>query len=529
MLTRSNLIGIPRVIDHNDPTDVHFFLDCFEKYWNTTDKRKLPDEIRWYGRALYAQDALKGRDESASLEKVSHQIPGTQAHVPDTYVSTFGHVIFIIGFHYPLTSKRGRPMQLDDSYNFCEPLLRQFADIWIGKLARNGFNRRVAQCLVYSSILILDLLPISGSSDWAAKENVDGKCVVKSHTYRWALEQTRQPVKTMLKYIVNELCVGVFVVRNAASEAYPCLLKGTHFEDDGVLNNNVSHTCKVRLAAFHPTEQAAWINESAEVLLLVVDEANPIRSEVVLDRDELVYVHPNKVRAEEYSHLPLEQCKHVYEDLVNQYKSLAKKIDERIHWRELDNTANQLSAERHKLNYRLQELEDEEEKRDREERMRVAKQDKEKREEKSAREAKRDKEKREEERAREAKRDKEEKEERARVAKREKEERKESEERSRVKREEERVRVIHQKIEGGKEITIYVNTRAIVSKLGTIKLVGNSRDSILRVKSKLESVVGVTTHEMIISNASDEDMSDKKSLAMCKVAMGSFIIIKRRS
>ena len=146
-----------------------------------------------------------------------------------------------------------------------------------------------------------------------------------------------------------------------------------------------------------------------------------------------------------------------------------------------------------------------------------------------AREAKRDKEKREEERARVAKQDKEEKEERARVAKREKEERKESEERSRVKREEERVRVIHQKIEGGKEITIYINTRAIVSKLGTIKLVGNSRDSILRVKSKLESVVGVTTHEMIISNASDKDMSDKKSLAMCKVAMGSFIIIKRRS
>jgi hypothetical protein len=344
----------------------------------------------------------------------------------------------------------------------------------------------------------------------------------------------------MLKYIVDELCVnavGVFVVGNAASEAYPCLLKGTRFEDDGVLNNNVSHTCKVRLAAFHPTEQAAWINESAEVLLQVVDEANPIRSEVVLDRDELVYVHPNKVRAEEYSHLPLEQCKHVYEDLVNQYKSLAKKIDERIHWRELDNTANQLSAERHKLNYRLQELEDEEEKRDREERMRVAKQDKEKREEKSAREAKRDKEKREEERAREAKRDKEEKEERARMAKRDKEEKEERarvakrdrEERSRVEREEERERVIRQKIEGGKEITVYVNTRAIDHKLGPIKLDVNSRDSIHRVKSMIESVVGLTTHEMIISNARDEEMSDEKSLALCNIKMGSFVIIKRRS
>jgi hypothetical protein len=31
-----------------------------------------------------------------------------------------------------------------------------------------------------------------------------------------------------------------------------------------------------------------------------------------------------------------------------------------------------------------------------------------------------------------------------------------------------------------------------------------------------ESVVGLTTHEMIISNASDEEMSDEKSLA-CRV------------
>jgi hypothetical protein len=28
--------------------------------------------------------------------------------------------------------------------------------------------------------------------------------------------------------------------------------------------------------------------------MIVVDEANPIRSEVILDRDEIVYVHPNK-------------------------------------------------------------------------------------------------------------------------------------------------------------------------------------------------------------------------------------------
>ena len=98
-----------------------------------------------------------------------------------------------------------------------------------------------------------------------------------------------------------------------------------------------------------------------------------------------------------------------------------------------------------------------------------------------------------------------------------------------MEREKERERVIRQKIEGGKKITIYVNMRAIDRMLGPIKLDVNSWESRLRVKSKLESVVGVTAHKLIISNASDEDMSDEKSLAICKVAMGSFIIIKRRS
>ncbi len=76
---------------------------------------------------------------------------------------------------------------------------------------------------------------------------------------------------------------------------------------------------------------------------------------------------------------------------------------------------------------------------------------------------------------------------------------------------------------------VYVNAKAIDPKLVRIKLDANSRDSILRVKQMLESVVGLTTHEMIITNASDEEMSDEKSLAMCQVAMGTFILVKRTS
>jgi hypothetical protein len=125
-----------------------------------------------------------------------------------------------------------------------------------------------------------DLLPISESSDWAVKVNMDGKLVVRSPSYEWALEQTHQPVKMMLKYIIEEPCVNavrIFIVGNTASEAFPYLLKGTHFEDDGVLNKSVAHTCKVKQAGCTLNEQAAWINESAKALLLVVNEVNPIR------------------------------------------------------------------------------------------------------------------------------------------------------------------------------------------------------------------------------------------------------------
>ena len=38
--------------------------------------------------------------------------------------------------------------------------------------------------------------------------NMDGKLVIKSPIYGWALEQTQQPVKLMLKHIADELCVN---------------------------------------------------------------------------------------------------------------------------------------------------------------------------------------------------------------------------------------------------------------------------------------------------------------------------------
>ncbi len=86
------------------------------------------------------QDALKGQKEFTKFENVVNQIPGAQAHVPDTYAPTFEHVIFIVGFHFPLTIKREQTIQLNGNYNFNEPSLRQFADMWIGIPHQNGYN-----------------------------------------------------------------------------------------------------------------------------------------------------------------------------------------------------------------------------------------------------------------------------------------------------------------------------------------------------------------------------------------------------
>ena len=56
----------------------------------------------------------------------------------------------------------------------------------------------------------------------------------------------------------------------------------------------------------------------------------------------------------------------------------------------------------------------------------------------------------------------------------------------------------------------YVNAKAIDCKLLPIQLVMNSPKSI-RVKLMKESEARLSTHKMIISNANDEEMSDKKA------------------
>jgi hypothetical protein len=66
-------------------------------------------------------------------------------------------------------------------------------------------------------------------------------------------------------------------------------------------------------------------------------------------------------------------------------------------------------------------------------------------------------------------------------------------------------------------------------KLLPIPLVVKSCHIILRAKSMIVSVVGPSAHEMILTNAKDEEMSNETTVAKCEVLTGTFAPIKRRS
>ena len=121
-----------------------------------------------------------------------------EVHTFDTYAPTFEHVIWIFVGHFPLHSIRKRPMRLDGEFNFLEPSLKAFLDVWIRILAANGFNYGVAKCLMYSSVLIVDVLPISGTSSFG-----EG-----CHMYESLWKESRPLVTSMFHTLVNDYCVN---------------------------------------------------------------------------------------------------------------------------------------------------------------------------------------------------------------------------------------------------------------------------------------------------------------------------------
>jgi hypothetical protein len=130
-----------------------------------------PDPYAYYGPVFYSQKHFETYEMYADLRKLRDKIPfdhvQPQVHYPDTYAKSLNDVLIIIVAHYPLHSNRRRQMAVNKGGDFFEPSLRAIADVWIAILEQNGVHHDAAKCMIYSSILVFDVLPISGDSKFA--------------------------------------------------------------------------------------------------------------------------------------------------------------------------------------------------------------------------------------------------------------------------------------------------------------------------------------------------------------------------
>jgi hypothetical protein len=159
MKTSLSLHSICCNLDPYNPDDQELVLNRFKEICDDLRRHSHShhhhtDPFLYYRGQDWAQCILKSLKEFKELEDVVSMIPVddfAQAHSFDTYACSFKHDLFLIGFHYPLTSSRYRPMQVDRDGNFCEPSLKAFfADIWIAILEKNincDHDRKLSLCL----------------------------------------------------------------------------------------------------------------------------------------------------------------------------------------------------------------------------------------------------------------------------------------------------------------------------------------------------------------------------------------------
>ena len=185
-----------------------------------------PDPYANYGPRYHTKQHFETYEMYEDLRKLRDEIPydlvRPQVHYPDTYARSLKDVLIIILAHYPLHSNRRRPMEVNTAGDFKEPSLRAIADVWIAVLERNGVHRDSAKCMIYSSILVFNVLPISGNSKFGGK---DGKNP-HSDIYNYLFEASRALVKAIFDRLVGECssALGIFAVGKAAFEACPALI-----------------------------------------------------------------------------------------------------------------------------------------------------------------------------------------------------------------------------------------------------------------------------------------------------------------
>ena len=331
-----------RYLDPNNPAHVLFVLDRFKRFRDYLSKHDLPEEFRKFGNTDYAQDEQKKWSDFKALQELVAQYPGIcEVHTFDTYAPTFAHVIWIFVGHFPLHSIRGRPMRLDGEFNFLEPSLKAFLDVWIRILAANGFNYGVAKCLMYSSVLIVDVLPISGTSSFG-----DG-CPM----YKLLWKESRPLVTSMFHTLVNDCCVnaiGCVTMGVRARAAIKDLVEGL---DISVLNEGHCHSCLGAKGWCTIAQQEQWLSLATHALSGVSGDRPITVSHLSVEAmGDIVHVSPSNLEKDRFSKLTPDQLRLEQDTMMGLCKSFAKKCGLR-HWKSFSKGAAALYKEMNPLKH----------------------------------------------------------------------------------------------------------------------------------------------------------------------------------
>jgi hypothetical protein len=96
---------------------------------------------------------------------------GKTAYLCDSHAQDPSHVCFIFVTHFPAdTDDPIRPFHPNVRGEFKNPSLRAMADLFIGCMIANGCDPSVAKNLFYSSLGVVDVLPLSGPPNWHSKK-----------------------------------------------------------------------------------------------------------------------------------------------------------------------------------------------------------------------------------------------------------------------------------------------------------------------------------------------------------------------
>ncbi|KAL3778864.1 hypothetical protein ACHAW5_009343 [Stephanodiscus triporus] len=237
----------------------------------------LPNDISAYHQQL---PCIIEMEESGQYQPIASRL-GQEVYAPFTTNTPHDNqVLFFAALNYPNKSKY--PYSLDLDHKFGSPSLSKMMDVWIGILQYNGYDRGIARCFLYSSVLVFDLIPITRSATWANSDPA---------SYNDVLKETAPVTNAILKRLGNRFpnLVGHFGVGQTAFKEFPSVLQGTGVS---MLNQiAIMHPSMIYQGRSYESTRTSYLQESARVLEIVMGTSIIVTE----DCKSLIHVHENNM------------------------------------------------------------------------------------------------------------------------------------------------------------------------------------------------------------------------------------------